>query len=64
MHSILAVLEQYYSLWYNYQQSDEVLWIKYKVFLLDDVSKAPGQQAPPGGKQRCYNNTLQGKNVF
>lgn len=44
------------SLWYHHQQSDQVLRIKDKVFLLHNISQAPCQQAPPGGAQQYYNN--------
>lgn len=50
------IRNEQYSLWYHNQKSDKVLWIKYKVFFLDNVSQAPGQQAPPGGKRQCYKN--------
>lgn len=50
------ILNKQYSLWYHNQKSDKVLWVKYKVFFLDNVSQAPGQQAPPGGKRQCYKN--------
>lgn len=49
-------MSHYNLLWYNHQQSDEVLWIKYKIFLLHDVSQAPGEQTSPGGNEEWYKN--------
>lgn len=55
---IFASVQTYVcSLWYNHQQSDEILGIKNEVFFSDDFSQAPGQQAPPGGSTRYYKHT-------
>lgn len=53
-----------YSLWHNSQQRNKILWVKHKIILLHDVSQAPGQQAPPGGRPQHYNDMNLTLNLF